>query len=359
MSARARVVALIGGALASAAALGLTILPPPPPSSAPLEFPADEGAHPASQTEWWYVTGWLTPPDGAPLGFQVTFFRTLPGVDAANPSAFAARELVIGHAALSDPKRPRALHAERIARAGFGLAAAGMGETRVTLGDWHLLVQGDGFGARVAAEDFDLDLHFRRTAPPLLNGAGGYSQKGPDPRSASRYYSIPGLKVTGRVRAGGASREVTGEAWLDHEWSDAYLDADSVGWDWTGLNLADGGALMAFRIRDAAGKARWAGGTLRTADGTRRVFGPGEIEFVPRRHWRSPHTGIDWPIAFDIRAGGLHLALEPLMDDQESDSRLTTGAVYWEGAVTARSADGTRGRGYLELTGYGAPLKLR
>ena len=47
-----------------------------------LTFPADFGAHPAYRTEWWYVTGWLKTPDGKPLGFQVTFFRSRPGVDS-------------------------------------------------------------------------------------------------------------------------------------------------------------------------------------------------------------------------------------------------------------------------------------
>jgi len=32
--------------------------------------------------------------------------------------------------------------------------------------------------------------------------------------------------------------------------------------------------------------------------------------------------------------------------------------VYWEGAVRATIAGGPAGRGYLELTGYGDPLKL-
>jgi predicted secreted hydrolase len=42
-----------------------------------------------------------------------------------------------------------------------------------------------------------------------------------------------------------------------------------------------------------------------------------------------------------------------LLDDQEMDTRATGGPVYWEGAVRT---DG--GRGYLELVGYGAPIKL-
>jgi predicted secreted hydrolase len=32
--------------------------------------------------------------------------------------------------------------------------------------------------------------------------------------------------------------------------------------------------------------------------------------------------------------------------------------VYWEGAVGARIAGKPAGRGYLELTGYGAPLTM-
>jgi len=50
--------------------------------------------------------------------------------------------------------------------------------------------------------------------------------------------------------------------------------------------------------------------------------------------------------------------LDPLMDDQELDARAGTGVIYWEGAVRAVQAERQIGRGYLELTGYGKPLKL-
>ncbi len=69
-----------------------------------LAFPADYGSHPEYRTEWWYVTGWLETPGGESLGFQVTFFRTRPGLAEDNPSAFAPRQLIIAHAALSDPE---------------------------------------------------------------------------------------------------------------------------------------------------------------------------------------------------------------------------------------------------------------
>ncbi len=208
-------------------------------------------------------------------------------------------------------------------------------------------------------EEFGFGLTLEPTAPALLNGSGGYSQKGPSPTAASLYYSVPQLKVAGTVERGGRRAAVTGTAWLDHEWSSAYLDPASVGWDWIGVNLDDGGALMAFRMRDAAGNTRWAGGTLRSADGAVHSLAPGEVRFTPGRRWRSPATAVEYPVEWQVAAGSLELALVPLMDDQESDSRATTGAVYWEGAVEAR-ANGTRvGRGYLELTGYGERLRLR
>ena len=52
------------------------------------------------------------------------------------------------------------------------------------------------------------------------------------------------------------------------------------------------------------------------------------------------------------------LDLQPVFDNQEEDARPTVGTIYWEGAVRTRRADGVAGRGYLELTGYGEPLRL-
>jgi predicted secreted hydrolase len=46
------------------------------------------------------------------------------------------------------------------------------------------------------------------------------------------------------------------------------------------------------------------------------------------------------------------------MDDQELDSSQSTGAVYWEGAVTVSRDNRSVGHGYLELTGYNKALKM-
>jgi predicted secreted hydrolase len=324
----------------------------------PITFPRDHGAHPTFRTEWWYITGWVRDSTGHERGIQITFFRNRPGVAESNPSAFAARQLLFAHAAIADSRIGRLLHDQRAARAGFGLANAVDDRTDVRIGDWALRAGPAGYAARIAANGFAMDLAFRATDSVLLQGDDGYSRKGPHADQASYYYSLPHLAVSGTLEIDGARETVMGEAWLDLEWSSEYLAPDAEGWDWVGLNLRDGGALMAFRIRDRQGGVVWAGGTLRRADGTRRTFTPGEIRFRPMRWWRSPRTQANYPVAMRVEAGELAFEVEPLMDDQELDSRASVGTVYWEGAVRAQVGSQLVGRGYLELTGYWRPLRF-
>jgi predicted secreted hydrolase len=295
-----------------------------------LRFPRDHGAHPDFRTEWWYVTGWL---DG-PLGFQITFFRARPEEAAANPSRFNPRQVLFAHAALSDPRRGRLLHDQRAARSGLGLAHAELDRTGVWIDDWRLELQGNTYHASIAAREFDLELSFF-AREIVLQGERGFSRKGHRPQEASYYYSRPHLNVVGRVNG----KDVGGTAWLDHEWSSAYLAPEAAGWDWCGINLLDGRSLMGFQMRSKKGGLHYA---------------PANTRFKPLRIWRSPRTGVEYPVSMEVNG----LRLEPLMDDQELDSRASTGTIYWEGAVTAYKKDTAVGRGYLELTGYWKPMKL-
>jgi len=324
-----------------------------------LSFPRDHGSHPAFRTEWWYVTGWLDGRDG-PLGFQITFFRsrTNPALIGDNPSAFAPHQLIIAHAALSDPKLGHLRQEQRVARAGFGLAGAAKQDVDVWIDTWRLRHAGADFRAHMQAEEFSFDLSLTPTQAPLLQGEDGFSRKGPARTAASYYYSLPQLRVAGTVWRAGVAERLRGTAWLDHEWSSEYLDAQAAGWDWTGINFDDGSALMAFRIRARDGGTRWAGGTLRQADGHLITATPEDVTFSARRTWRSPRTAIAFPVEWNVRLGPYEWRLVPLFDDQENDTRASTGAIYWEGAVRATGGV-SPGRGYLELTGYGQPLRLR
>ncbi len=318
----------------------------------PLVFPADTGAHPDYRTEWWYVTGWLTDGNGAERGFQVTFFRVATGIGADNPSRFAPHQLILAHAAIADPATGHLLHAERAERGLEPLAGAARDRTHAWIKDWGLSLDGDQYQARIETEAFVLDLSLIAAGPPLLNGRAGFSQKTSDPNHASYYYSRPQLAVTGRMRLNAEEHQVSGRAWLDHEWSSQLLSEEAQGWDWIGINLHDGGSLMAFQMRHPDGSVLWTAGTLREGSASARHLAPAQVQFHPQRLWQSPRTGKSYPVAWGLEIDGRPWQVLPLMDDQELDGRLSTGVVYWEGAVRLMVEDQEIGRGYLEMTGY-------
>ena len=347
-----------------------------------LVFPRDHGSHPDTTIEWWYITGHTRVGAGDSarvLGFQLTFFRSRVAVTQQMASHFAARQLLFAHAAVTDVQGRRFRHDQRIARTGFGVAEASEADTALQLRDWSLTHDNGSYRARIAAPDFSLELDFTSTQAVLLQGDRGWSRKGPQPEQASFYYSRPQLAFEGHITLDGQRLPVRGDgahgvdprrftpavgaAWLDHEWSDSVLDPDAVGWDWVGINLFDGSALTAFRIRDRSGATLWDGGSFRHPllnDGVRPyVFARGEAVFQAVRGWKSPLTNTNYPVEWLLRTPAENYVVRALMDNQELDSRASTGAIYWEGLCDLFDSQRQHvGRGYLELTGYARPLVL-
>ncbi len=352
--------------MGAGAASNATPLFPPVLPGRTLVFPSDHGAHPDFRTEWWYATGWLRMPDGSPLGFQTTFFRVRTGLAEASASAFAPRQLVLAHAALADPALGHLRHDQRSARvglgrAGFEAALDASADTQVWVRDWRLVLQSGVYHAQVNSNTFAYALNMVPAGPPVLHGRAGFSTKALDPVHASYYYSRPQLRVDGLVTFAGQNHAVTGQAWLDHEWSSELLPPGAQGWDWIGINMADGSALMAFRLRGQPGAASpslWSAATLALPMGATQTFGPEAVAFEPLAHWQSPRTGISYPVQWRLHVGHRVFTLKVLMPDQELDSRLSTGAIYWEGAVSLLEAGQEVGRGYLEMTGYGEKIRI-
>jgi predicted secreted hydrolase len=328
-----------------------------PPAA--LALPRDHGAHPDRRTEWWYITGHARSGQRE-FGFQLTFFRSRVEATQGMGSRFAAKQIVFAHAAITDVQGRKLWHDQRIAREGFDVALAAAGDTRLKLRDWSLRREPDGgYTARLPAEGFGLDLRFAATQPVLLQGQQGLSRKGPEAAQASYYYSLPHLAVEGRLELQGSRFDVIGRAWLDHEWSDALLHPQAVGWDWIGMNLDDGSALTAFRLRKRDGTALWDGGSFRAGNGTTYIASRGETEFRAQRHWTSPHSGARYPVEWIVRTPADFYTVKAVLDDQELDSRASTGAIYWEGLSQLIDSNGRPvGRGYLEMTGYAQRMRL-
>ena len=362
MSRRALMGVAVGSTLATR--LGSTTLP-----HTALAFPRDAGAHPDFAIEWWYVTGYAVSANGqADFGFQVTFFRSRVPKTQAMQSTLAAKQLVFAHAALTDVKGRKLWHDQRMARSSGaepGLnpndsAWTSSADTRIGLGDWSLARAGPDLQARIGAKDFSIAVTLTTSQPVLLQGKNGLSQKGPDSAQTSHYYSLPQLQVRGELVLQG-NRYAVGAgstAWLDHEWSQQIMPPQAVGWDWMGINLFDGSALTAFRLRDKNGDALWDGGSFRAKD-TLFTFQRGDVVFRPQRSWKSPLSQASYPVEWIVRTPADFYTIRAVIDNQEMDSRTSTGGIYWEGLCDVWDSNQRLvGRGYLEMTGYASPMRL-
>jgi len=337
-----------------------------------LVFPRDHGTHNETRTEWWYLTGHAQDGAGRTFGFQVTFFRSRVDGTQTLPGRLAARQLLFAHAAITDVQAGKLWHDQRIARwngepptpglpSGRGVFASAQ-DTHVQLRDWVIQRQPRGaYTTRISGDTVGINISAAPTQPLLLQGDNGFSRKGPDPEQASFYVTQPQLAVQGQLTLGGQRFEVQGTAWLDHEWSEALLHPDAVGWDWIGMNLFNGDSLTAFRLRRADGSQVWAGGSFRPAQSPQaRPFAPDAVAFTPLRFWSSPRTRARYPVEWRVSTPGAAVyTVKAVFDPQELDSSQSTGTVYWEGLSDLFEAQGKHvGRGYLEMTGYAQRLVL-
>jgi predicted secreted hydrolase len=318
----------------------------------PLNFPEDHGAHPAFATEWWYLTGNLRADNGRRFGYQFTLFRV--GLRAGEPpsdSTWRAHQIYMGHIAVSDIDGGAHHSAERFARAALGLSGARSSPFAVWLGPWSLRGSAALFPLTLSADNTDIGLSLQLQAgskPLVLQGEDGLSRKSARPGNASYYYSFTRLPTSGELRIGDSRYRVTGNSWLDREWSSSALDEDQTGWDWFALQLQDGRDLMFYQLRDTQGRPHpFSRGKLVLPDGSAQVLLPDDVTLSPLRYWAAD-DGARYPVAWRMQVAeqGLDLEVRALLDDQLMDHSIR----YWEGAVAVSGSH--RGTGYLELSGY-------
>ncbi|MHC0053462.1 lipocalin-like domain-containing protein [Actibacterium sp. D379-3] len=303
-----------------------------------LEFPGDHGAHPGYRIEWWYLTANLTGADGRDYGVQWTLFRTALAPTMAE--GWASPQLWMGHAALTTPARH--FVAERLARGGIGQAGVTAQPFAAWIDDWQMAGAADlsALTLRATGADFGYDLSLHAQGPLVLQGDAGYSVKSQSGQ-ASYYYSQPFYTASGVLNLPDGPVAVTGQAWLDREWSSQPLDADQSGWDWVSLHFDDGSKLMGFQLRQAGGGS-YTSGTWIGADGVVAPFGDGVLRMTPLGRGRGAPTR--WRL--ELPARGLDVTAQAL----NPDAWMTTLFPYWEGPV--RLTGSHTGRGYLEMTGY-------
>jgi predicted secreted hydrolase len=333
----------------------------------PFRFPEDHGPHPQFRDEWWYWTGHLDGPQGRRLGYQLTIFRSAlaPGTPDRKGSAWRSHQMYMAHFALTDVQGRHFYAFEQTSRSALGLAGAMSDPLRVWVEDWSAESASPEMAQvhlRARRGEVGIDLMLTPGKPITEQGDRGLSQKGQTPGNASYYYSITRMPTSGLVTLPSEQIPISGESWMDREWSTSALDPADVGWDWFALQLEDNRELMYYRLRRRDGSAApWSGGTLVGAQGGARRLTASLVQLEAIDTWKSPHSGVVYPAGFRVRVPteGIDCQIEPLLQDQE----LNLTFRYWEGAVLVTAPRGGRpggackGHGYLELTGYDEPRK--
>jgi predicted secreted hydrolase len=315
----------------------------------PIEFPRDDGAH-DSRIEWWYFTGHLFAENGERYGFEYVIFRARDG----------DLEGYVSHFAVTDNARQRFQYDQRIVPA---RGVAGKGATLdLDLNGWTMRGGNGAFSLAADMPSYAIRLDVEAAKPAALHDGDGYIDYGNG--TASYYYSWMRLNVRGALDLGDGWVPVSGEAWMDHQWGD-FATYQNGGWDWFAIQLEDRTDVMLYIIRDPEGEPLRVDGSIVDEQGNLTLLREGDFVLTATGEWTSTATGTTYPSSWriEIPAADLAMTVTPSLPNQELDTRLTTGVIYWEGEALVEATSGGRavdGYAYVELTGYApyVPIEL-
>lgn len=323
-------------------------------------FPQDHYSHDEFKTEWWYYTGHLKAKDGRRFGFELTFFRNGANYQSGQKGKLALDNFYLAHFAVTDEQDKKFVFYEKLNRKGVKFADARQDIYHVYNEGWSVTQLGDKFVLKADGKDYAVNLILNAVKPPVVHGKDGVSQKASCAGCASHYYSMPRLTCQGLIFVKDKPLEVTGQAWMDHEFGSNQLTGDQVGWDWYSIQLSGNRELMLYVMRREDGTfEKQSSGTYIDASGKVTHLNLADFKIEKTGTWTSPKTKGVYPMGWKVTVPSqkISLQLKPIMQDQELLTKRSTGVSYWEGAVDIFEGNGSTanvpvGEGYVELTGY-------
>lgn len=327
----------------------------------PVTLPRDLAAHANAQTEWWYYTGHAVTSSGREFGFELVFFKRRTDLDklAVVPLRLLGNPFYFAHFAITDKTSNSFKYAHRkSANRQFDLPAfANEEHFHLTLGDWTARAAHGSHILRASINDsIVFEASLTPSKPVVLNGEGGVSYK--DEGEASRYFSYTRMSLEGDLTIDGKIEHFTGNAWMDREFGTWKPTENQKGWDWFSIQLENDSELMVYQLRNSKGEpSRFSTGCFNDKDGNLTKLGFDDFEILPLAKWKSPRSEGEYPSGWRLTVPslGVELAIDPVLPDQELDTRGTTMIVYWEGACKVTGTVGgnpTNGNAYVELVGY-------
>jgi predicted secreted hydrolase len=302
-------------------------------------LPKDDAPH-DSEVEWWYYTGHLVAGEEE-YGFEMVVFQiqylTYDGYMAHFAVTHKAQGLFAYDVRYLEGVEPPQGQ-------GFDLA----------IDEWRMRGFDGEDHLKASMNGYAIDLDLVSLKEPILHGGDGLVEMGASALK-SFYYTRPRMDVRGTLEVQGVQKQVTGIAWMDHQWGDFFAAYYlGVGWDWFSIQLDDFTEIMLFNFRVNQVNDRSEGSYIDELSCLYPLDTPG-FQIVALDTWVSPRSGAAYPMGWQISIPerGLELSLDPPVQDQELCMILD--ACYWEGPVQVtgtRGGEPVSGRGYVELTGY-------
>ena len=388
------------------APLGRLVAAPaaPPPASRPAPAPAGHfgvAAHGNVNIEWWYVNAHVTTDTGRHLALIGSFFRFGSGANPLDGSPMPRAHYLIYAVTDLDAKTQRpysladATMVNLLKQFGPLLAAQNPGDksmqafltdlnngklpppsqeiagkSSVVNSPFHIAYGMDNTltATNSANTAFDLNLNaggpdkihltLHSEKPPMA--VGGKGETGLKTATDMYYFSLTRCAVSGTIDTGSGPEKIVGGAgWFDHQWGNSWV-ASNDGWDWWGVQLDDGTDILFFRQRDLkTGRIFYPLATFMDRDGHQSVTKNIVFTPDPKALWKSPASGVTYPLGWTIKFPDKNLQLHITAEVQNQEMPiLGPGAGIWEGLCDvsgSRKSTSVQDVAYMELVGYGSP----
>ena len=353
--------------------------------SAPAKLPV--APHENASIEWWYVNAHVTTEKHRHLALVGAFFRFGNGHSILDPSTAQPRGHYLIYAVTDlDARTQRSysiadanmvsmlkqiapfLAAMNPSDAQAKALVAALNDGRlpsphqqmetpaeIESSPFRLAYDGDDTleAAGSTGKVFDLHLQgqpdrvtLRLTAVKPVMAVGGKGETGLTKPTDMYYFSQSRCDVTGTMDTGAGDEAVLkGQGWIDHQWGSSWV-AQNDGWDWWGTQLTDGTDILFMRQRSlATGRTFFPLATIMDKSG--HVTVTKNIQFEPDRKslWKSPVTGIRYPLSWTVTFPDQHLRLRisAAVKSQEIPI-LGPGSAIWEGSCAVYGLQNARWR---------------
>ncbi len=230
--------------------------------------------------------------------------------------------------------------------------------------EYRLLVDGE---SRENGSHMKLDLDMESLKPPMKVGDNGIIYLG---NSFSYYYSHPRVEVSGEITVNGLTENVTGVAWIDHQYGCTDI-TEYVSWEWFAITLDDFREIM---VSDVWVNGFFAGSHSEgmnyfSQNFEHQLLPDYTITGIESSLWIDSATGFRYPTQWHIEETSKNMDLYltadyenqfmPIDDDPWGILPMPEG--FWEGVCSVTGTiqgSPVSGKAYAELThSRGWPLR--